>query len=163
MNYEARPTEYKGITFRSKSEAIVARGFDLLKFKDGVVWMYEPEILSGDKNKYTPDFLLVISYEHSLFFYVIEYKPAIPNITYLNELRVRFEYIHKNQVFPDVRCLLMCGSPFDPLKERCCGSLLLGKDRRDSVDELFIKNKRYDYFFSKWDEAKKYRFDLSEG
>lgn len=160
QQHEARPTEYKGITFKSKSEAIVARGFDLLNFKDGSVWMYEPKILLGGKDKYTPDFLLVISYEHSLFLYVIEYKPVIPNITYLNELRGRFEYIYNNQVLPNVRCLLMCGSPFDSSKERCCGGIILGKDRCNSVDELFIKNKTYDYLFSKWEEAKKYRFDL---
>lgn len=40
MLYEAIPTEYKGIMFKSKSEAIVARGFDLA----GLLWKYEPEV-----------------------------------------------------------------------------------------------------------------------
>ena len=47
------PTEYDGITFRSKTEALFAKWCDLCKLK----WHYEPEGFEG-KTKYLPDFYL---------------------------------------------------------------------------------------------------------
>ncbi len=49
------PTEYKGITFRSRLEADFARWFDKL----GVVWNYEPEGYRLENGlSYLPDFFL---------------------------------------------------------------------------------------------------------
>jgi len=50
MEIEAKPTEYKGVLFRSKLEATWARFFDVI----GVEWEYEPCQLPG----WIPDFLI---------------------------------------------------------------------------------------------------------
>lgn len=50
MEIEAKPTEYRGIMFRSKLEATWARFFDVI----GVDWEYEPAQLPG----WVPDFLV---------------------------------------------------------------------------------------------------------
>lgn len=50
MEIEAIPTEYCGVTFRSKLEATWARFFDVI----GVEWEYEPCQLAG----WIPDFLI---------------------------------------------------------------------------------------------------------
>lgn len=53
--YKAVPTEYNGITFRSKLEARYAIGFDRL----GLQWGYEGKAFaSSDGIIYTPDFYL---------------------------------------------------------------------------------------------------------
>jgi hypothetical protein len=100
-----RPTEYAGVRFRSKSEAVFARSLDLA----GVKWLYEPfaQILNppGD---HSWDFLLFATaikagmatwnqhkfhvpgatfYESDAWF--VEFKPARPNDTYLLELGER--------------------------------------------------------------------------
>lgn len=51
---KAKPTEYKGIRFRSKLEAQVAYFFDLCH----ISWLYEPDRLDDGEKEYNPDFYL---------------------------------------------------------------------------------------------------------
>ena len=52
--YEAKPTTYKGVTFRSRLEARWARVFDLLD----VGWDYEPRWFQTEEGGYLVDFLV---------------------------------------------------------------------------------------------------------
>jgi hypothetical protein len=91
---KARPTEYKGVRYRSKCEAMFARWLDLeCKCDQYDGFSYEPNICG-----WIPDFIAwkttfirkttipEISYS------IIEYKPSIPTDTYLDEFveRCRF-------------------------------------------------------------------------
>lgn len=51
---KSKPTEYKGIQFRSKLEAQVAYFFD----QCGIHWQYEPDRLGDGDREYNPDFYL---------------------------------------------------------------------------------------------------------
>lgn len=51
---KSKPTEYKGIQFRSKLEAQVAYFFD----QCGITWQYEPDRLGDGDREYNPDFYL---------------------------------------------------------------------------------------------------------
>jgi len=102
---EARPTEYKGILYRSKSEAMFARYLELQNEYD-VAWfsrvqrcwnlaqsgfIYEPELLKV--GRWTPDFVrwstMADTHNHfwlpELSYEVIEYKPSRPTDTYIAE------------------------------------------------------------------------------
>jgi hypothetical protein len=86
---KAIPTEYKGVRFRSKSEAIFARCLDLAGVED---WQYEPNI-SGLAWPYWKlpqhpwDFCVTtkkgFSNSHLIF---VEYKPAFPSSAYMENL-----------------------------------------------------------------------------
>lgn len=159
QQHEARPTEYKGITFKSKSEAIVARGFDLA----GALWQYEPSILDKYrdnifKDNYHPDFFVVHGVGNDLFKYYVEYKPIKPTGAYLNELYGRFSKIEKAGADSlVVFCVLLCGSPFDSNKKFGVYSV------RKICNDVFMSESEMDgeeFMYSFWEEAKKYRFDL---
>lgn len=97
---KARPTEYKGIRFRSKSEAVFARYLDLCIEGYGGLggalasFDYEPETLIDGWN---PDFLTwrvrrpmggKCEFRRTvpfLFMTFIEYKPSRPTKTYIAE------------------------------------------------------------------------------
>ena len=85
---EAKPTTYKSVEFRSKSEARMAVALDLADYK----WEYEPfnnidfetkELLGFPR--WSPDFLLkkVILRNYEAQF-LMEYKPKKPNDEYLD-------------------------------------------------------------------------------
>jgi hypothetical protein len=100
---KARPTEYKGVVYRSKSEALFARWLELREEVTGFV--YEPDF---PLEEWSPDFLfwsirkpsgyaflekLVACYDKiesvnwslpSLSLVYVEYKPAMPTQTYLD-------------------------------------------------------------------------------
>jgi len=80
MPREATPTEYKGITFRSKTEAVYARMFDLI----GWVWEYEPEVPGWPHN---PDFLVGARRLGHTCLAVIEVKPSRPTKAYLARIK----------------------------------------------------------------------------
>jgi len=114
---EARPTEYKGILYRSKSEAMFARYLELdiqtgvlLASHDGPLFggdfgrmqggfVYEPKGLCV--NGWTPDFIrwnqvggTVCSLEIPILHYeVIEYKPSKPTDAYVKEFCDRCEVL----------------------------------------------------------------------
>jgi hypothetical protein len=88
---KAIPTEYNGIRFRSKSEAIFARCLDLV----GFYWEYEPEV-QPEKRYATDirswDFLIagngigpnLIRHNEIM---LVEYKPSQPTETYVENLK----------------------------------------------------------------------------
>lgn len=83
------PTEYKGTVFRSKSEAILARCFDLNRND----WIYEPGIGGINSDHMIPDhdWDFVVHYGQCVDYLVeyricIEYKPRKPTETYICNL-----------------------------------------------------------------------------
>lgn len=139
---KARPTEYEGIVFRSKSEAIFARALDLR----GFTWEYEPKRWLAEDG-WGPDFWVVgYDQDHLIYNMLVEYKPGEATDTYLKELHGRFGDMIGVQYF---HCFAVCGSSFNETRE-CfrwgCG----GWSKCESG---------YD-FFRHIDEASKYRFDL---
>lgn len=143
---EARKTEYKGIVFRSKSEAVFARALDL----GGWVWEYEPDRFRSTDG-WVPDFWVVRikMKDQSIFSCLIELKPCDPTETYKTELLNRFKEIGFCRYgFP----LLVCGSPFDTEVPRKIYSCEDGKWCARGYIALF---------FGHWERALEYRFDLS--
>ena len=78
---KANPTEYGGIRFRSKSEAMFAYIIDNFW---GPSWAYEPYEIDD----YLVDFSQVVPLQDKSGYceYLIEYKPAQPTETYLSVL-----------------------------------------------------------------------------
>lgn len=151
QQYAARPTEYKGIVFRSKSEAIVARGFDLA----GALWWYEPYMFECSDG-YVPDFLVTHKYVDPRFgnteiirILFVEYKPSTPTDTYIEELCNRARECLESIPFSEF--VLLIGSPFS---EDIVRGAIIGADYVTSLDESHF------WMCSFWEEAKKYRFDL---
>ena len=105
------PTEYKGIRFRSKSEAVFAYAIEQSRVG---IWVYEP-FLSLPLDGYTPDFLLCIKSQKSIGAFLIELKPSKPTDTYIEECERRFTELTIRQdtgwLFPC--CSLIYGTPFD--------------------------------------------------
>src|SRR3990170_3614102 len=95
-------TEYRGVVFRSKSEAILARAFDLC----GLSWVYEPpELTQGDL--WRPDFWIVSTSTDRPGFknLVVEYKPRQPTQAVFDRLYdERFPEVLK--VLPFAICYL---------------------------------------------------------
>ena len=86
---EARPTEYNGVVYRSKCEAMFARALDLKKdFCDS--YIYEPE-WGGVKTDFATMKVSGAFYDGyplvRLEIRCIQYKPARPTFTYANEFR----------------------------------------------------------------------------
>ena len=82
QTFKPTPTEYRGVRFRSKSEAIFAALLDTAGFED---WLYEPHFL--EVSGYTPDFCVPLVSDHNdLALVIIEYKPAATTATYRNLL-----------------------------------------------------------------------------
>lgn len=115
----ARATEYKCTVYRSKSEAIFARYLDLQTF--AYAYFYEPVNIDG----YSPDFFVLIdkscwrprsSGMHRIVAVFIEYKPAMPTKTYLNELAERFSLVRNkfDSTLFDLDFFCVYGSTYDP-------------------------------------------------
>lgn len=90
----ARPTEYKGVVYRSKSEAMYAASIH----SRGHKWIYEPRFL--DLDGWRPDFAIPVHNGNEFGFEVIEYKPYRPTETYLTELAKRFFRLRKTVNVP---------------------------------------------------------------
>lgn len=134
----AIPTSYKGYEFRSKSEAIVARGFDLA----GLKWSYEPERWQVDG--WRPDFEVLLAGKTL----VLEYKPDIPTDTYLRFLISRYtRYPEQDDLLPS----LLIGSPYNA-KEKLLLTLFRGK--------TFVPLAGVQLLTGNWEISKRYRFDL---
>jgi hypothetical protein len=92
MNMKAIPTEYRGVRFRSKSEAILARCFDIA----GWLWLYEPKSnFEGDQpilNVHSWDFLIE---NQSDFQILVEYKPTKPTNQYAENLISKVRNHHR--------------------------------------------------------------------
>lgn len=150
--YMAIETEYKGVIFRSKSEALLARSFDL----NGFLWEYEPCMYGNEKNMWLPDFRLMIKIRNYLYEFIVEYKPSIPTETYAKRLLRNYREYFINHDWTAPELMLICGSFFDESKQRIVMVSAPGED-----DFGYSMHKHL--IISNWDEARKYRFDLQNG
>lgn len=97
---QARRTEYRGVVFDSKSEAVFARCLDMVHVR----WEYHPEVESDHQW----DFMVYdipAGRDGKPVSAIIEYKPAEPTDTYIEEL------IQSLAVNP-VESLLVYGNPW---------------------------------------------------
>jgi hypothetical protein len=116
--HKARPTEYAGVVFKSKSEAQVALYLDLRlsqQKKMRSAFRYEPSFLKVDD--YVPDFLLhflepVHGQPHVMesSWKIVEYKPSQVTETYRDELAGRFEKVMATDFVTSIRSAYGAGS-----------------------------------------------------
>lgn len=102
MNVTARPTEYRGIQYRSKCEAMFARWLEL-KNSDDVIVIYEPDW--AEIEDYVPDFAVIRPLPDGervpLFgtsVELIEYKPTRPTLTYVKETTKKLYEISRREL-----------------------------------------------------------------
>jgi hypothetical protein len=117
---KARPTEYKGVVYRSKSEAMFARWLELeVADRELAGFYYEPKEFEVDG--WVPDFVCwkVEKRDNQLSIgrVFIEYKPAIPTSTYIKELAAKTHKLAKvaqdPPMFTNVCVVLACGGFFN--------------------------------------------------
>lgn len=103
--YKPRTTEYKGVVFRSKSEACLAKWFE----DRGFLWSYEPkEFTVGN---YTPDFVVCFkASNNTLPRFVVEYKPSEPTMTYMEG---RASDLYQLTQLTATPFAVLCGSFFE--------------------------------------------------
>lgn len=109
---KAVPTEYRGVRYRSKTEALVARWLDTRA--STIQYWYEPEQYEVDG--WRPDFAWLLRQEEgdkNLLFKecIIEVKPKWPTKTYMDALESRFKNIEPNAV-KNIKALCLA-DPFD--------------------------------------------------
>lgn len=101
---EARPTEFRGITYRSKCEAMFALWLELRN--PAAVFDYEPDW--GEIENYVVDFIIAKPVPSSLngrisvfetWVEFVEYKPCRPTFTYLDEVSQKL----RNLVFRECK------------------------------------------------------------
>jgi len=108
-NYAPKPTEYCGVRFRSKSEAVFARCLDLA----GHRWQYEPGSIAGHQWDFLIDRKNSIGKYGRAFpkhwerFLFIEYKPSEPTMAYVDSIVQRMRHC-------PVDSYLVWGSPWNP-------------------------------------------------
>ncbi len=143
----ARPTEYKGLLFRSKCEAIFARNLDLV----GALWEYEPpefKLSDGWVPDFKIAFLCTACKPPHVEWLLAEYKPSEPTPTYLNELYGRFACLGTQE-----KCVVIIGSPFNKHRKVLTWVNKADEWRESQSARLMMR----------LDEAARYRFDLLEG
>lgn len=157
---EARKTEYKGIVFKSKSEAQLAYIFDLWREDNKNISIesneYEP-IKFKTSSGYIPDFIRTQVYKDSVFpiyIKIVEYKPVKPNKTYIEYLSNQFAEILNKDGYRFIDAYL----------------LYFGSVYHENIScmmfDINTKKLDVDYFHVDWitkeyyDKAKLYRFDL---
>lgn len=145
---EARPTEYSGVVFRSKSEAIMARCFELAGFN----WYYEVAH-EACPDGWEPDFttLKVVALSprriHTLTS-VWEFKPRMPTNTYLEKLEKDFALFWRK----NYAVYLIVADPFDDSSSR----------QIFEFDHEWIRcpPASEEYLFRHIPAARKHRYDL---
>lgn len=154
---EARPTQFKGVNFKSKTEAMFALILDVSKQEYPIPsrWCYEEKRFKTP-NGYIPDFVNYYSEQPFLsdFISLIEVKPTYPTAAYLKHLEKQFNWIKNNDNF----CFINWYSiyVFNPYK-RICEFVLL-----DENGTLNAENYSKPQWFKEdlFDLALNYRFDL---
>jgi hypothetical protein len=150
MNYkniEAIPTEFMGIRFRSKSEAMFANLLEI----SGRQWVYEyPAIKCGD---YVPDFMVIKSKKHREFVpQVVEYKPKLPTKTYLERLTKKSDELAEHlSLFRSITFYVCAIDFFNEFNPRCL--LFDGKSWEDIGNAMDFNREQYNY-------VKSFRYDL---
>ena len=140
---EPIPTEYKGVRFRSKSEAIFARAMDLA-FPGDLFWEYEPKDFAIDW--WVPDFHVIHPYSGDC---LIEYKPSEVTETYKENLGSRFWVSMERH--PRLYTYLFCGNHRSAERKYW------------SFDGSWQEDKTFWFWCEitiRFEEAAKYRFDL---
>jgi len=111
---EARPTSYRNVILKSKSEAIFIRAVELYGWTN---WEYEPERFRI--YDWVPDFWITASFynpkraKQIVMSALIEYKPAPVTATYRTELEKRFTSIVSRMLPYTVIPCLVIGNAFD--------------------------------------------------
>jgi hypothetical protein len=140
------PTDYRGIRFRSKSEAIIARAMDLIE----VDWEYEPEGYFGNEDDdYVPDFLLRLGDEE----FLIEYKPRKATDASIE----RLGRIHNDHPTPLALLWL------DPFDATTLGAVFFISATIQGTKRRHIKNVIWNFATGIKDviaQARSHRFDL---
>lgn len=145
MNNQPRPTDFKGITFRSKTEAIFAKSLDL----SAVAWEYEPERFKHASG-WVPDFWICANGRSgNIVSMVLELKPCRPTQTYLVELRQRMTDVVGQYDYAVIAFV----NPFDNMSER--GVMILQEDG------TWSDSKSSAWLFRNIEHAKRHRFDLA--
>ncbi len=165
-----RPTQYKGVRFRSKSEAVFARCMDLA----GALWVYEP----FDGKQHSPgahqwDFLSfmprdrtsIAVYDNHCFFpgidweewepWLIEYKPQRPTDAYVSDLQARVnQWSSTTYLACDANIAIIFGSPWKSGYYEVIWLLINGKTPPREIPHKLEK------LSSHVSSALSYRFDL---
>lgn len=156
------PTEYKGIIFKSKSEAMYARYLDLLDMNYSlltVAWIYEPKW--AEVNGWTPDFyVIIILYPRdknrikSIHEFYIEYKPNEPTETYLKKCSKNFNSLGIDKPGIEINYVIHCVDFWE--------KKLTGYDyyEKNNNYEISIGKGLVGEDFEIFEEAFNYRFDL---
>jgi len=163
---EARKTEYKGIEFRSKSEAMFALWLDLKHTDMTTEWEYEPQWAAV--GNYVPDFVIRRMREDyfagniGLFMNEIcffEYKPARPTGTYLRDICGKLHTACVNTAKLSTKTRLTVGAAiiFGSIYTADRGMYYVQRDGSYSVD-----NQDFDWIGDHHHELTKYRFDLAD-
>ena len=113
---KAKPTTYRGIEFRSKSEARLAVALDLARVP---YWEYEPTIQETDPGEWKPDFWVRLPVLDWWVDVLVEYKPTSPSRPYVDWWQAQAikavggdlldesgDYSHSSM------CVILCGSWF---------------------------------------------------
>lgn len=157
-NLEASPTEYKGVVYRSKSEAMFARWIELFYETVGVYYgfKYEPRCLNS---QWVPDFLVWTVNKAgfpTINYTVIEYKPTKPTDTYVSQFNEKCESIYRNESLPkafrdSVDFMLYYGSVFNQKSD--CYALSMNAEPKGYWTGV-------DWLLGFEDQIKATRFDL---
>lgn len=160
-NKKPVPTEYKGIVFKSKSEAIFARCIDLwLASRYDLVgsYVYEPVDWWIAQMDYVPDFDLMthLHNQNHRSTTLIEYKPVKPTDAYMNKLAERAEYLFvmsADKQISDFDFFVCYGNAYDGYLEAVGYDVQAG---------FFVTNASWfsDQILPFIDKAKSHRFDL---
>ena len=152
--YIAKPTTFNGVRFRSKSEAIFAVA--LSTRLPNVIWEYEPTLEGFD---YAVDFLLFYQTAGRVQTAIIEYKPAIPADTFVENSAECYQRFITSQSWLAQNCTafsIVYGSPFRDA----------GKLKSIDVDSLTRSNDTTwdiaEQLQSRFIEATSHRFDLAQ-
>jgi len=156
---QARETEYLGVKYRSKTEAMFALAMNTHYQKKGqrIRLLYEVEKYKTPCG-YIPDFELSYISEPFLcdFTTLIEIKPNIPTQSYLDYLFKQFQWLRSKDYFHSITWYsLYIFNPYD----RLFFSILFDvfDNTRPIIDDLERPEWFNDILF---DIALKYRFDL---
>lgn len=178
QKFQPRPTEYRGITFRSKSEAKFARLLDVMD--PGMQWAYEPKDFESMINdNYCPDFVSYVSApgRRGLLCVIVEYKPKRPTDAYIKEFfGVRSKRIQDAMAPILIVPTIVCVDFWNKTATEICrpGGLNCGKTELLPA-HLHAKNLEGHECVTSWDEfdetenllpfineVNSYRFDLKQ-
>lgn len=172
-NHQATPTQYNGILYKSKSEAILARVFDLMQERSEgeivIKYEYEPEVLRLSDG-YVPDFYVSYFFTSvkSFFNHIVEYKPSGVTSAYKDKLAKRFDN-YAAPISDQKKAKASLPKGFD--NATVC-ALYIGSayDDNERTVELYLPDKEGWLKPNLWEqmgiasylveEARSYRFDL---